>query len=154
MICEIEGRKMLGFHPLGTQTFSSALPFVDIQATTNLVSTAIGSAVSNPTVVISSANLEMTAAQGSVTGSQLPIIAFPSGNELAAGINSVAPFTWAQVSDTTNETWSQVSQASSETWTEVSDTTNETWSQVSQSSSETWTEVDDSTGGSETWSKI
>ena len=123
---------MFGFHPFSTQTFSSAIPFVDVQTTTNLVSAAVGSAVPNPIAVISGANLEMTAAQGSVTGSQLPIIAFPSGNELAAGINSVAPFTWAQVSDTTNETWSQ----------------------VSQSSSETWTEVDDSTGGSETWSKI
>jgi len=123
---------MFGFHPFSTQTFSSAIPFVDVQTTTNLVSTAIGSAVSNPTVVISSANLEMTAAQGSVTGNQLLITAFPSGNELAAAINNVAPFTWDQVSDTTNETWSQ----------------------VSQSSSETWTEVDDSTGGSETWSKV
>lgn len=123
---------MLGFHPFSMRSFSNPAPFVDVQVTTNLVSTAIGSAVSNPTVVISSANLEMTTAQGSVTGNQLPITAFPSGNELAAAINSVAPFTWAQVSDTTNETWSQ----------------------VSQSSSETWTEVDDSTGGSETWSKV
>ena len=123
---------MFGFHPFSTQTFSSAIPFVDVQTTTNLVSAAMGSAVPNPIAVISGANLEMTAAQGSVTGNQLLITAFPSGNELAAAINNVAPFTWDQVSDTTNETWSQ----------------------VSQSSSETWTEVDDSTGGSETWSKV
>ena len=123
---------MFGFHPFSTQTFSSAIPFVDVQTTTNLVSAAMGSAVPNPIAVISGANLEMTAAQGSVTGNQLLITAFPSGNELAAAINGVAPFTWDQVSDTTNETWSQ----------------------VSQSSSETWTEVDDSTGGSETWSKV
>jgi len=123
---------MFGFHPFSTQTFSSAIPFVDVQTTTNLVSAAVGSAVPNPIAVISSANLEMTAAQGSVTGNQLLITAFPSGNELASIINNVAPFTWAQVSDTTIETWSQ----------------------VSQSSSETWTEVDDSTGGSETWSKV
>lgn len=123
---------MLGFHPLGTQTFSSALPFVDIQATTNLVSTAIGSAVSNPTVVISSANLEMTAAQGSVTGNQLVMTALPSGNELAAAINSVAPFTWAQVSDTSNQTWSQVSDSSSQSWSQVDDETgaNVTWRKV------------------------
>ena len=123
---------MFGFHPFSTQAFSSAIPFVDVQTTTNLVSAAMGSAVPNPIAVISGANLEMTAAQGSVTGNQLLITAFPSGNELAAAINNVAPFTWDQVSDTTNETWSQ----------------------VSQSSSETWTEVDDLTGGSETWSKV
>ena len=120
---------MFGFHPFSTQTFSSAIPFVDVQTTTNLVSAAMGSVVPNP---IASANLEMTAAQGTVTGNQLLITAFPSGNELASIINNVAPFTWAQVSDTTSETWSQ----------------------VSQSRSKTWTEVDDSTGGSETWSKV
>jgi len=123
---------MLGFHPFSTQTFSSAIPFVDVQTTTNLVSAAVGSAVPNPIAVISGANLEMTAAQGSVTGNQLVMTVLPSGNELAAAINSVAPFTWAQVSDTTSDTWSQVSDSSSQSWTQVDDETgaNVTWRTV------------------------
>ena len=123
---------MFGFHPFSTQTFSSAIPFVDVQTTTNLVSAAMGSAVPNPIAVISGANLEMTAAQGLVTGNQLVMTALPSGNELAAAINSVAPFTWAQVSDTTSDTWSQVSDSSSQSWTQVDDETgaNVTWRTV------------------------
>jgi hypothetical protein len=123
---------MFGFHPFSTQTFSSAIPFVDVQTTTNLVSAAMGSAVPNPIAVISGANLEMTAAQGSVTGNQLVMTVLPSGNELAAAINGVAPFTWAQVSDTTSDTWSQVSDSSSQSWTQVDDETgaNVTWRTV------------------------
>ena len=123
---------MFGFHPFSTQTFSSAIPFVDVQTTTNLVSAAVGSAVPNPIAVISGANLEMTAAQGSVTGNQLVMTVLPSGNELAAAINNVAPFTWAQVSDTTSDTWSQVSDSSSQSWTQVDDETgaNVTWRTV------------------------
>ena len=123
---------MFGFHPFSTQAFSSAIPFVDVQTTTNLVSAAMGSAVPNPIAVISSANLEMTVLQGLVTGNQLVMTALPSGNELAAAINSVAPFTWAQVSDTSNQTWSQVSDSSSQSWTQVDDETgaNVTWRKV------------------------
>ncbi len=123
---------MFGFHPFSTQTFSSAIPFVDVQTTTNLVSAAMGSAVPNPIAVISGANLEMTAAQGSVTGNQLVMTVLPSGNELAVAINNVAHFTWAQVSDTTSDTWSQVSASSSQSWTKVDDETdaNVTWRTV------------------------
>jgi len=123
---------MFGFHPFSTQTFSSAIPFVDVQTTTNLVSAAMGSALPVATAVITGTNLEMTAAQGSVTGNQLVMTVLPSGNELAAAINSVAPFTWAQVSDTTSDTWSQVSDSSSQSWTQVDDETgaNVTWRTV------------------------
>jgi hypothetical protein len=31
---------MFGFHPFATQAFSSAVPFLDVQTTTNLVSAA------------------------------------------------------------------------------------------------------------------
>ena len=99
---------MFGFHPLSTQTFSSAIPFLDVQTTTNLVSANISSVALAATAITVGTNLAMTAAQGSVTGNQLVLFAQPSGNELAASINSVAPFTWAQVNDTSNETWTQV----------------------------------------------
>jgi len=123
---------MFGFHPFSTQTFSSAIPFVDVQTTTNLVSAAMGSGLPVATAVIVGTNLEMTAAQGSVTGNQLVMTVLPSGNELAMAINSVAPFTWAQVSDTSNQTWSQVSDSSSQSWSQVDDETgaNVTWRKV------------------------
>ena len=120
---------MFGFHPFSTQTFSSAIPFVDVQTTTNLVSAAMGSGLPVATAVITGTNLEMTAAQGSVTGNQLVMTVLPSGNELAAAINSVAAFTWAQVNDTSNQTWSQISDTSSQSWSQVDDETgaNVTW---------------------------
>tara|TARA_R110000803_G_scaffold47628_1_gene99255 strand:- start:69 stop:398 length:330 start_codon:yes stop_codon:yes gene_type:complete len=96
---------MFGFHPLSTQTFSSAIPFLDVQTTTNLVSANISSVALAATAITVGTNLAMTAAQGSVA---VVLFAQPSGNELATAINSVAPFTWAQVNDTSNETWTQV----------------------------------------------
>jgi hypothetical protein len=112
---------MFGFHPFSTQAFSSAIPFLDVQTTTNLVSAAMGSVLPAATAVAVGTNLEMTAAQGSVTGNQLLLLAQPSGIELAAAINSVAPFTWAAVSDTSNQTWTQVddSTPATQTWTQV-----------------------------------
>jgi hypothetical protein len=112
---------MLGFHPFSTQAFSSAIPFLDIQTTTNLVSANTSDLSLVATAVAVGTNLEMTAAQGSVTGNQLILSALPSGVELAAAINSVAPFTWAAVSDTSNQTWTQVddSTPATQTWTQV-----------------------------------
>ena len=112
---------MFGFHPFSTQTFSSVIPFLDVQTTTNLVSAAMGGVLPAATAVTVGTNLAMTAAQGSVTGNQLILFAQPSGIELATAINSVAPFTWAQVSDTSNQTWTQVDDSTSatQTWTEV-----------------------------------
>ena len=112
---------MLGFHPFSTQAFSSAIPFLDVQTTTNLVSANTSDLSLVATAVAVGTNLEMTAAQGSVTGNQLILSALPSGVELAAAINSVAPFTWAAVSDTSNQTWTQVddSTPATQTWTQV-----------------------------------
>ena len=114
---------MFGFHPLSTQTFSSAIPFRDVPMVgTNLaLAAAKSSALPVATAVTVGTNLAMTAAQGSVTGNQLILLAQPSGIELAAAINSVAPFTWAAVSDTSNQTWTQVddSTPATQTWTQV-----------------------------------
>ena len=54
---------MLGFHPFSTQAFSSAIPFLDVQTTTNLVSAAMGSVLPVATAVAVGTNLEMTTAQ-------------------------------------------------------------------------------------------
>ena len=123
---------MFGFHPLAAQSFASAIPFVDVQTTTNLLSTAVGSSIPTAVTVLTNANLTLAAAQGSVTGNQIISFAIPSGNELAAAINSVAPFTWGNVSDISDQTWSAVSDTGNQTWTQIDDTTNanQTWSKT------------------------
>ena len=114
---------MFGFHPLSTQTFSSAIPFRDVPmvGTSLALAAAMSSAIPVATAVTVGTNLAMTAAQGSVTGNNLILSALPSGVELAAAISSVAPFTWAAVSDTSNQTWTQVddSTPATQTWTQV-----------------------------------
>ncbi len=118
---------MLGFHPFSTQAFSSAVPFTDVQTTTNLVSAAISGATGVATAFPPGSNLSLT----TVTGGSIAIaVMTPTGVALAAAINSVAPFTWAAVSDTTSETWSQVNDSSSQTWTQVDDTANQEWSDL------------------------
>jgi len=118
---------MFGFYPFSTQSFSEGAPFIDLQATTNLVSSALGSSTMVAQAEPPSSNLAMTAY------STVPIMAsivVPTGVALAAAINDVAPFTWAQVSDTTSETWSQVSDSSSQSWTQVDDETSQEWSEI------------------------
>ena len=117
---------MFGFHPFSTQAFSSAIPFVDALTTTNALTSAVGSAIANPIAVAYGTNLGMTTAVN-VAAPALTLIGLPSGNALAAAINDVAVFTWAQVDDTTSETWSQVSDSSSQSWAQVDDTTDQEW---------------------------
>jgi hypothetical protein len=118
---------MLGFHPFSTQAFSSAIPFLDVQTTTNLISAAMSSATTVAQAEPPSSNLALTVASTIPT-----MVSFitPSGVALAAAINDVAPFTWTAVSDTTSETWSQVSDSSSQSWTQVDDTTDQEWSDL------------------------
>ena len=118
---------MFGFHPFATQSFSSAIPFLDIQTTTNLVSGALGSLAITAQAEPPSSNLALTS---TTTVPTMVSLMTPTGIALAAAINGVAPFTWAAVSDTTSETWSQVSDSSSQTWTQVDDTTSQEWSDL------------------------
>ena len=118
---------MFGFHPFSVQSFSSAIPFLDVQTTTNLISSALGSLTTVAQAEPASSNLGLTTATSSLS---LVNFLFPSGVEIAAAINNVAPFTWAQVSDTTSETWSQVSDSSRQSWTQVDDTADQDWSEL------------------------
>ena len=118
---------MLGIHPFSTQAFSSAAPFVDVQVTTNLVSSSISSVTAVLSPQFASAGLALTLAS---TASIPTAIITPTGVALATAINGVAPFTWAAVSDTTSETWSQVDDSSSQTWTQVDDTADQEWSDL------------------------
>ena len=107
---------MLGFHPFSTQAFSSAVPFVDVQVTTNLVNTNMGSGIPVSIPLLASTNLALTLAS---TASIPTVIMTPTGVALSAAINSVAPFTWAAVSDTSNQTWTQVDDTTNQEWSEV-----------------------------------
>ena len=104
---------MFGFHPFATQAFSSAVPFLDVQTTTNLVSAAMSSATTVAQAEPNGSNLILAAAMSSPA---IVSFALPSGNELAAAINNVAPFTWAAVSDTSNQTWAQVDDSTDQEW--------------------------------------
>ena len=107
---------MLGFHPFSTQAFSSAAPFVDVQVTTNLVSSSISSVTAVLSPQFASAGLALTLAS---TASIPTAIITPTGVALATAINGVAPFTWAAVSDTSNQTWTQVDDTTNQEWSEV-----------------------------------
>ena len=104
---------MFGFHPFATQAFSSAIPFLDVQTTTNLVSSALGSMAGTAQAEPNGSNLILAAA---ISSPAIVSFALPSGNELAAAINNVAPFTWAAVSDTSNQTWAQVDDSTDQEW--------------------------------------
>ena len=107
---------MFGFHPFSTQAFSSAIPFLDVQTTTNLVSSSISSVTAVLSPQFASAGLALTVVNG---GSTPVAIMTPTGVALATAINSVAPFTWAAVSDTSNQTWTQVDDTTNQEWSEV-----------------------------------
>ena len=104
---------MFGFHPFATQSFASAIPFLDVQTTTNLVSGALGSMDGTAQAEPTGSNLILAAA---ISSPAIVSFALPSGNELAAAINNVAPFTWAAVSDTSNQTWAQVDDSTDQEW--------------------------------------
>ena len=118
---------MFGFHPFATQAFSSAIPFLDVQTTTNLVSAAMSSATTVAQAEPNGSNLILAAA---ISSPAIVSFALPSGNELAAAINNVAPFTWGNVSDISDQTWSAVSDTGNQTWTQVDDTTDQEWSDL------------------------
>ena len=107
---------MLGFHPFSPQAFSSDAPFVDVQVTTNLVSSSISSVTAVLSPQFASAGLALTLAS---TASIPTAIITPTGVALATAINGVAPFTWAAVSDTSNQTWTQVDDTTNQEWSEV-----------------------------------
>ena len=46
---------MFGFHPFATQSFSSAVPFLDILATTNALTSAISAAVMESRIITTTA---------------------------------------------------------------------------------------------------
>ena len=111
---------MFGFHPFSTQSIGNAQPFLDVQTTTNVVTSSIGTAVPEMVPVITTAGIMNTAIQ--VAGSEYLFTAtfLPTSNLITGSISNASPFTYNEVDDSVGETWSEVSTTSAtEDWSEV-----------------------------------
>ena len=111
---------MFGFHPFGTQSIGNAQPFLDVQTTTNVVTSSIGTAVPESRIIATTAGIMNTAIQ--VAGSEYLFTAtfLPTSNSITSSINGASPFTYNEVDDNVGETWSDVSTTSAtEDWSEV-----------------------------------
>ena len=123
---------MLGFHPFATQSFSENAPFVDVLTTTNVITSAISSAVIESSALVSVTTVGLiNSATGTVGVVGNASITMTGVNATFTLISSLTPFTWTNISDTVGESWGAISTTgSSESWTEVEDdSTNEatTW---------------------------
>jgi len=111
---------MFGFHPFGTHSIGNTQPFVDVQATTNVVTTSQGTAVPEMVPVITTAGIITSAIQ--VAGSEYTFTTtfLPTSNLITGSISSASPFTYNDVADNVGETWSDVTTTgTTEDWSEV-----------------------------------
>ena len=111
---------MFGFHPFGTHSIGNTQPFVDVQATTNVVTASQGTAVPEMVPVITTAGIMNTAIQ--VAGAEYLFTAtfLPTSNLITGSINNPSIFTYSEVADSIGETWSDVTTTSAtEDWSEV-----------------------------------
>ena len=111
---------MFGFHPFSTQAFTSIIPFLDVQTTTNVVTASQGVAVPESRIIATTAGILNSAVQ--VAGAEYTFTAafLPTSNLITGSINSASPFTYSEVADNVGETWSEVSTTSTtEDWSEV-----------------------------------
>ncbi|MDC1302857.1 hypothetical protein N8Y98_02790 [Pelagibacterales bacterium] len=111
---------MFGFHPFSTQSIGNAQPFLDVQTTTNVVTSSIGTAVPEMVPVITTAGIVTSAIQ--VAGSEYLFTAtfLPTSNLITGSISNASPFTYNEVDDSVGETWSEVSTTgTTESWSEV-----------------------------------
>ena len=111
---------MFGFHTLGTQSIGNSQPFVDVQATTNVVTASQGTAVPEMVPVITTAGIITSAIQ--VAGSEYLFTAtfLPTSNLITGSISNASPFTYNDVADNVGETWSDVTTTGTiEDWSEV-----------------------------------
>ena len=111
---------MFGFHPFGTHSIGNTQPFVDVQATTNVVTASQGTAVPEKVPVITTAGIITSAIQ--VAGSEYLFTAtfLPTSNLITGSISNASPFTYNDVADNVGETWSDVTTTdTTEDWSEV-----------------------------------
>ena len=108
---------MFGFQGFAVQGFSQATPSLDIQATTNVLTGAVGSLTLVSQVPLTTAGEIASTAGTAVAGA----IVIPATNLLTAEVNDASIFTWAAINDN----------VTGETWTDVATTeTTEIWSNV------------------------
>ena len=111
---------MFGFHPFGTQSLGNAQPFLDVQTTTNVVTSSIGTAVPEMVPVITTAGIINSAIQAAGSEYLFTATFLPTSNLITGSINGASPFTYNEVDDNVGETWSDVSTTSvTEDWSEV-----------------------------------
>ena len=110
---------MLGFHPFSTQSFSESAPFVDALTTTNVITSAISSAVIESIIITTTAG-EISLTTQTLPNNSIIVAALPTTNILTITQQTPSLFTYNDVSDNVGETWSNVvTTSSSETWNEV-----------------------------------
>ena len=110
---------MLGFHPFATQSFSESTPFVDALTTTNVITSAISSAVIESRIITTTAG-EIGLTTQTLPNNSIIVAALPTTNILTITQQTPSLFTYNDVSDNVGETWSNVvTTSSSETWNEV-----------------------------------
>ena len=111
---------MFGFHPFSTQSLGNAQPFLDVQTTTNVVTSSIGAEIVETTIIATTAGILNSAIQ--VAGAEYTFTAtfLPESNVITIASTTPSPFTYNEVADNVGETWSDV----------VTTSTNESWSDV------------------------
>ena len=108
---------MFGFQAFAVQGFSQATPSLDIQATTNVLTGAVGSLT-----LVSQVPLTTAGEIASTSGTAVAVsIAIATTNLLTAEVNNASIFTWAAINDNvTGETWTDVATtATTEIWSNV-----------------------------------
>jgi|TARA_R100000908_G_C3606919_1_gene59112 hypothetical protein len=108
---------MFGFQGFAVQGFSQATPSLDIQATTNVLTGAVGSLT-----LVSQVPLTTAGEIASTAGTAVAVsIAIATTNLLTAEVNNASIFTWAAINDNvTGETWTDVATtATTEIWSNV-----------------------------------
>ena len=111
---------MFGFHPFGTHSIGNTQPFVDVQATTNVVTASQGTAVPEMVPVITTAGIINSAIQAAGAEYLFTATFLPTSNLITGSINNASIFTYSEVADSIGETWSDVSTTSAtEDWSEV-----------------------------------
>ena len=111
---------MFGFHPFSTQSIGNAQPFLDVQTTTNVVTSSIGTAVPESRIIATTAGILNSAIQ--VAGAEYTFTAtfLPESNVITLNSNTPSVFTYAEVADSIGESWSDVTTTSTtESWSDV-----------------------------------
>jgi len=111
---------MFGFHPFSTQSLGNAQPFLDVQTTTNVVTSSIGAEIVETTIIATTAGILNSAIQ--VAGAEYTFTAtfLPESNVITLDSTTPSVFTYAEVADSIGESWSDVTTTSTtESWSDV-----------------------------------